>query len=402
MRTMRRPVNYFLFISFIGLFVIFSSTMSKSPILPLFAQSLMSSETEMQYIGYVIAASTIPGILVSAIAGRLSDIYGREKLLLTATLIFATAPLFYLFATNIWTLMLIRFYHGFSTAIFGPVAVAAIAETYPEQKGERISTYSSVTLIGRFFAPLMGGVILYLTNYYYYGVYLACAVSGSLGLVFALILYKSRYHPSELVHAEEKPHFTLHEFFQGLKDAIRHRIVFVTSVIQASQYFAYGIIEAYIVLYAKDLSYDAWVIGIMPAVLILLLVLFKPPMGSVSDRIGRQPIIFVGLLLGAIAALVMPYIINPLFLLVDLSIFGIGMAMVISSTAAFVSDFAKEEDIGAAIGILSTIMDIGQTIGPILSGYILVVFSYWGVFSMVGLVLILSSGIFFICVPRRI
>ncbi|MFX1255615.1 MAG: MFS transporter [Promethearchaeota archaeon] len=399
---MRRPVNYFLFISFIGLFVIFSSTMSKSPILPLFAQSLMSSETEMQYIGYVIAASTIPGILVSAIAGRLSDIYGREKLLLTATLIFATAPLFYLFATNIWTLMLIRFYHGFSTAIFGPVAVAAIAETYPEQKGERISTYSSVTLIGRFFAPLMGGVILYLTNYYYYGVYLACAVSGSLGLVFALILYKSRYHPSELVHAEEKPHFTLHEFFQGLKDAIRHRIVFVTSVIQASQYFAYGIIEAYIVLYAKDLSYDAWVIGIMPAVLILLLVLFKPPMGSVSDRIGRQPIIFVGLLLGAIAALVMPYIINPLFLLVDLSIFGIGMAMVISSTAAFVSDFAKEEDIGAAIGILSTIMDIGQTIGPILSGYILVVFSYWGVFSMVGLVLILSSGIFFICVPRRI
>lgn len=402
MRTMRRHVNYFLFISFIGLFVIFSSTMSKSPILPLFAQSLMSSETEMQYIGYVIAASTIPGILVSAIAGRLSDIYGREKLLLTATLIFATAPLFYLFATNIWTLMLIRFYHGFSTAIFGPVAVAAIAETYPEQKGERISTYSSVTLIGRFFAPLMGGVILYLTNYYYYGVYLACAVSGSLGLVFALILYKSRYHPSELVHAEEKPHFTLHEFFQGLKDAIRHRIVFVTSVIQASQYFAYGIIEAYIVLYAKDLSYDAWVIGIMPAVLVLLLVLLKPPMGSVSDRIGRQPIIFVGLVLGAIAALVMPYIINPLFLLVDLSIFGIGMAMVISSTAAFVSDFAKEEDIGAAIGILSTIMDIGQTIGPILSGYILVVFSYWGVFSMVGLVLILSSGIFFICVPRRI
>ncbi|MFX0067418.1 MAG: MFS transporter [Candidatus Hermodarchaeota archaeon] len=399
---MRRPVNYFLFISFIGLVVIFSSTMSKSPVLPLFAQSLMSSEAEMQYIGYVIAASTIPGILVSAIAGRLSDMYGREKLLLIATFVFATAPFFYLFATNIWALMLIRFYHGFSTAIFGPVAVAAIAETYPEQKGERISTYSSVTLIGRFFAPLTGGVILYLTNYYYYGVYLACAFSGSLGLVFALILYRSRYHLSESVHAGKKTRFTLYEFFIGLRDAIRHRIVFITSVIQASQYFAYGIIEAYIVLYAKALSYDAWIIGIMPAVLVLLLVLLKPPMGSISDKIGRRPIILVGLLLGAIAALVMPYIINPFILLLVLSIFGIGMAMVISSTAAFVSDFAKKEDIGAAIGILSTIMDIGQTIGPILSGYILVVFSYWGVFSMVGFVLILASGIFFIFVPRRI
>ncbi|MFW9993644.1 MAG: MFS transporter [Candidatus Odinarchaeota archaeon] len=398
--TQRAP--YFLLISFTGLCVIFSSTMSKSPILPLFAQSLMTSETEMQYIGYVIAASTVPGILVSAIAGRLSDMFGRAKILLAATFVFATAPFFYLFATNIWTLMLIRFYHGFSTAIFGPVAIAAIAETYPEQKGERISAFSSITLIGRFLAPLSGGFILYITNYYYFGVYLVCAFSGIVGLSFALILYKSYIPPSESVHVENRPHLTLQDFFKGLREAIKHRIVLVTSVIQASQYFAYGIMEAYIVLYAKALVYDAWLIGIMPAVLVLLLVVFKPPMGRVSDRIGRKPVILAGLGLGGVTSLIMPYNANPLFLLLILSGFGIGMAMVISSTAAFVTDFVKKENIGASIGILSTIMDIGQTIGPIVSGYILAIFSYWGVFSLVGIVLILSSGIFFFSIPREI
>ena len=73
------------------------------------------------------------------------------------------------------------------------------------------------------------------------------------------------------------------------------------------------------------------------------------------------------------------------------------MAMVISSTAAHVSDLSKVKDYGTSIGILSTIMDIGQTLGPIISGYILVAFSFVGVFWMVGFVL-LTSCIMFIFV----
>ncbi|MFX1600142.1 MAG: MFS transporter, partial [Promethearchaeota archaeon] len=196
---MNRKVLYFFIISFIGFFAIFSSTMSKSPILPLFAESLIVSEFEMQFIGYVIAASTIPGILVSMFAGRLSDVYGRKKLLLISTIIFASAPFFYLFAYNIWILMAIRFYHGFSTAIFVPVATAAIAESYPEQKGKYISSFSSITLVGRFFAPLSGGVILFITNYYYYGVYIGCAISGMIALFLTLFLYRTRHHDSETI-----------------------------------------------------------------------------------------------------------------------------------------------------------------------------------------------------------
>ena len=395
--TKNRKLGYFFILSLIGFFAIFSSTMSKSPILPIFAESLISSEFEMQFIGYVIAASTIPGIIISVFAGRLSDAYGRKKIILISTGIFASAPFFYLFAINIWILIIIRFYHGFSTAIFVPVTIAAIAESYPEKKGKYISSFSSITLVGRFLAPLTGGLILFITNYYYYGVYLGCAFSGTIALLLMLFLYGTRqYQTNQTKHVESelKSSISIKNFLQGIKDVLSNKIILTTCIIQASQYFAYGVIEAYIILYAKYLHFVVWILGIIPAILTLMLVVFKPLMGSLSDKVGRRIIITIGLLLGGCVSFVIPFTSDYFWFILILCGFGIGMAMVTSSTAAYVSDLTERKDYGAAIGVLSTIMDIGQTIGPIISGYVLIAFSFGGVFSMVGFVLLASALIF--------
>ncbi|MHA1412547.1 MAG: hypothetical protein ACTSUX_03270 [Promethearchaeota archaeon] len=45
---MSRKLIYFLLISILGFFAIFSSTMSKSPILPLFAESLIVNPSDLQ------------------------------------------------------------------------------------------------------------------------------------------------------------------------------------------------------------------------------------------------------------------------------------------------------------------------------------------------------------------
>ena len=386
----------FFIISFIGFFALFSSTMSKSPILPLFALSLITSDFEMQFFGYVIAASTVPGIIVSMVAGRLSDMYGRKKLIIVSTVIFASAPFLYYFATNIWILMIIRFYHGFSTAIFVPVAMAAIAESYPDNKGKYISSFSSITFVGRFLAPLTGGTILYITNDYFYGVYIGCAISGTIALTLTVFFFRDRTLQTEFNQATERPSLTIKEFVRGFKEVLSHKIILSTSIVQASQFFAFGIIEAFVVQYASLLLFDTWLIGIIPAILTLMLFLFKPLMGYFSDKVGRRLIILVGLLLGGGVSWMLPITTNYIGVILILCAFGIGMAMVISSTAAYVADLSKKEDYGTAIGTLSTIMDIGQTIGPILAGYILIAFSFGGVFFMVSVVLFISALIFYV------
>jgi len=183
---------------------------------------------------------------------------------------------------------------------------------------------------------------------------------------------------------------------KGIKEVLTHKIILSTSIVQASQYFAFGIIEAYIIIYANSLNFDLWLIGLIPAILTLMLVVFKPLMGYFSDKVGRRVIILVGLLLGGSVSWMVPITTNYILVILILCGFGIGMAMVVSSTTAYVSDISKKEDFGAAIGTLSTIMDIGQTIGPILSGYVLIAFSFGGVFIMVSIVLFISALIFYL------
>ncbi len=386
-------LHYFVLISLIGAFAVFSSTMSKSPILPIFAKALIHSDIELQYIGYVFSASTVPGILISIFAGRLSDLYGRERLILISTVIFATAPFLYILATNIYILMIIRFYHGFSTAIFVPVATAAIAETYPQQKGQKISLFSSITLVGRLLAPITGGAILFITNYYFYGVYIACGISGILAFLFSVFLIKIKGTKSNISSSVEE-NSTRATFFDGLRTVLSNTRILGTSIVQASQYFSYGVIEAYIVLLMDYLGYPAWIIGIIPTILILLLAVTKPFMGHLSDVHGRRGIIIGGLLLSSFSTFIVAFQNSLFYIILSVSLFGIGMAMVTSSTSAYVADLISKELYGGAIGALSTIMDIGQATGPIIAGYVLVYYGFSWIFILVAITLLSAMFIF--------
>ena len=67
----RRMMYY---ISLLGFFAIFSTTISKNPVLPLFMQSIGSNDT---VIGLISAISPFAGILFSFPVGVLSDRLGR-------------------------------------------------------------------------------------------------------------------------------------------------------------------------------------------------------------------------------------------------------------------------------------------------------------------------------------
>ena len=105
-------------LSFIGFFAIFSTTMSKSPVLPLFVKSLSGTDT---VIGLIAAISPLAGIFFSFPVGLLADRMGKKRLLIVASIVFILAPPLYLLVHNAFWLIPIRFFHGIATAILGPV-----------------------------------------------------------------------------------------------------------------------------------------------------------------------------------------------------------------------------------------------------------------------------------------
>jgi MFS family permease len=82
---------YYLFL--LGFFAIFSTTISKNPVLPLFSQAIGANDA---VIGLVAAVSPLAGILFSFPVGVFSDHIGRRRLLIVSGSVFLSAPLLYL------------------------------------------------------------------------------------------------------------------------------------------------------------------------------------------------------------------------------------------------------------------------------------------------------------------
>ena len=379
----------FLIFCTLGIFAILSSTMSKNPVLNLFAKSLSTPEP---WTGFIAAASTIPGILISLPAGSLSDFIGRRKLLFISSFVFALAPFLYLLISSWWQLMLVRFFHGFATAIFVPVANATIAELFPAKKGERISTFSSATIVGRSIAPFMGGYILVSTNNNFNTLYLAVGASGLAAFVIALSFLFNKQASSDTRYSKATSSLML----QGWKTVARNRGVQLVSFIEAAQYYVYGSVEYFLVGYLKDVvGMDSLLIGIISGGYLLIVLIFKPMVGKFSDRVGRRVPIILGSVISGLPLIAISLSMDFFLIFVLAIVYGFGFSMVTSSTPALGSELVAQTQIGTSMGFISMIMDIGQTLGPIVCGFIIGSgLGYYGLFSSLTILLLLSSGIF--------
>lgn len=376
----------------IGLFAILSSTMSKSPVLKPFSLSL---GTPTNWTGFVAAASTIPGILASLPAASLSDIYGRKKFLLMAGFVFASAPFSYLFITVWWQLIIVRFYHGFATAIFVPVAEASIAELSPTKRGERISLFSSATYVGRVVAPILGGYILFITADNFHVLYLSVAVAGVTALIVALPFLAGRKQSTNLIrHGSGKR--VVDRLFRGWRIVAGSRGVMAISFVQACQYYAFGAAEFFLAGYLPEIVHlNEFLTGIIITSIIGVAILARPYMGRISDKMGRRIPIAVGCLVSSLPLLAFPFVADFWILLLLALVYGLGFATVTASTPALISELVPKELVGTSMGFLDTIMDVGQTFGPIISGLILATkLQYHGVFPSLALVLLFSCVTF--------
>ncbi|MGB8781111.1 MAG: MFS transporter [Candidatus Bathyarchaeia archaeon] len=378
-----------------GVFAILSSTMSKTLLNP-FAITL---GTPTDWSGFVGAASTIPGILVSLPASSLSDIYGRKKFLLVSGFVFATAPFFYLFISTWWQLILVRFYHGFATAIFVPVAEASMAELFPSQRGERISLFTSATYVGRSIAPFLGGYILFSTAstsdplYNYHVMYLAVAAAGLAAFVMALLFLAERKPP--MVAASRKQD-TLRRIYVGWGALAKNRAVLTVSFVQASLYYSFGVVDYFLSGYLKDtLHFDFFSTAAVSGSIIVLAIFVRAYMGRVSDRTGRRTPIIVGLLVCSAPLIALPYTSDLRIILLLSLVYGFGFATATASTCPLMTELAPSQLVGTSTGFLDTMMDVGQTIGPIVGGFILgTSFGYFGLFLSPTLVLLSACLVF--------
>jgi MFS family permease len=378
-----------------GFFAIFSTTISKNPVLPLFSQAIGANDT---VIGLIAAFSPLAGILFSFPIGTLSDYLGRKWLLIVSGVVFLLAPILYLFITVPFWLIPLRFFHGTATAILGPVISAVIVERFPTTKGEMLGLYSSATLIGRTIAPLVGGIIISYFTFYpglipYKLVYIVAAIAAVPVFIMTLMYHEEQSKDLDILgFSVFKNNFIT--FFSNVQ-------LRATALVDMATYFSFGTLETFlpIFLILKDIS--AYQIGLIFAIQILIIAGTKPFFGKIADRIDKRIQIVIGLLILGFSIAVMPFFSSFVWFLILSAVFGLGMSLSTVATSAYVGDIAKKEQIGASMGALSSTMDIGQSFGPLVTGIIITVIGYASGFFMSFFVAITVAGVFAFSVRDR-
>lgn len=101
---------------------------------------------------WILTAYLITGAVMTPIAGKLSDIYGKKRILLSIMIIYAIGVSIAGFANNIYFLMFARGIQGIGMAMF-PIAFSIIRDNFPRQKlsigqGVISSMFASGAVIG--------------------------------------------------------------------------------------------------------------------------------------------------------------------------------------------------------------------------------------------------------------
>lgn len=130
----------------------------------------------------------------------------------------------------------------------------------------------------------------------------------------------------------------------------------------------FGLIVPILPFLALDLGAQAFQIGLLLSSYALMQFAAAPGWGWLADRIGRRPILIVGMLGLAAANAAVAVSTSFAMVLLARTAGGLMAAAVQPTSFAYVGDTIKEADRGKGMGFIATGMGVGFIIGPVLGG----------------------------------
>jgi MFS family permease len=143
-------------LSGLGIIAMSAETM----VLPAIPDFIVDLDITYEDSSWILAAPLVTGAVMTPIAGKLSDIYGKKKVLLIILGVFILGLLLGATATNFFSLVTARVMKGIGISMF-PIAFSIIRDKFPPQRlaiaqGIFSSTLSGGAVIGL----IIGGVIV--------------------------------------------------------------------------------------------------------------------------------------------------------------------------------------------------------------------------------------------------
>ena len=370
--------------------------MGKTPLLPIFAAGLGASGA---FLGLIVSVSTVTGLFLKPIFGILSDRWGRRVWLLVGTGFFAFMPFTYGFIRSPEELLVIRLIHGLATAIYGPVTLAYIVELSRNQNtAEDIGWFQMARSGGYIFGPALAGWLLLSLE--------ATAVFTIIGFISCLVFLpilrlpkpQERAVAAQTTSARTRPRESkrppIHQHIViAIRDGGRTPAVWLGGALESIAFIALYTLKAFLPLYALEAGVSVALVGVFFSLNEAIHVLGKPFCGRLGDRWGYLPTISLGMLILAAALPLTRALDQGALFLAPAAMMGLAQALIFPAAIALVSDRISPEHLGAGMGMLGMLQNIGKVAGPVLGGLSIAAIGYESTLIALSALLLLGAAV---------
>lgn len=334
--------------------------------------------------GLIVAAGSLPGIVVAPVIGLLADRYGRRIVLAPCLATFGTFGLATALAPTLEVMIAARLLQGFGTAGLINLAVVLISDHWDgDARTALIGRNAAVLTLGLALAPALGGL-----------------VSDALGWRAALLLYAIGLPMSALVWRvldADRPtsQETVGEQVRAARTAVGNPVVKASlgSGILVFVLIFGGFLTTFPVHLEEVFGLSASARGLLIAVPAATASLIAFNLGRIRARWSMRALLIAAGVSYVTAFAGIASAGTIVVIVVACMLYGLGEGVFIPSLQDAVAGAAPPERRGAVLAVWVGAARLGQTLGPLLAGGALALTSTTGVFVLgVGVALILLAA----------
>jgi MFS family permease len=363
-------------------------------LLPAMSSALNLSYTE---VGTLVSVMHISSFSANFFSGPLVDMTGRRVLWQVISLVLgALALAAFGLAGGILTIAALVVVIGMTNNLWHPPAISYISQRFPNQRGYALSIHALGASFGDTIAPIVAGVML--TTMTWQGT-ASASVIPVFGVALMLLLFLGRAERQE--HKQGAPKgMNFNEYLTGLGTVLRNRAILGLAVMSGFRSMTQNGLMLFLPLYVAD------VLGGGPLAMGLALsamqaggLIATPIAGVLSDRIGRRPVVLMGLGSSTVVIAALTVVGNEVAFVAGVSLLGFVLYAVRPVAHSWLMDLTPPAMGGSATSLMFGTQTAFSVSIPIVGGMIADQYGLQSVFYLLAAT-VLASNLITLTLPK--
>ena len=364
------------------------------PLLPFWAEHLGANATQ---VGLILTIYALAQFIFTPILGRLSDRYGRKKIIAASLLIEAASFALSALAGSLPVLLIARFIGGIGASNIGSAQAVVSDVTPPEGRARGMGMIGAAIGLGFVVGPAIGGVLAPIGATLPFWVAMAVALANALLVI--LFLPETRKSRATTGSHATRGNVLFAGWQYVLKSGVLARLIAINLLFTV----AFTAMEAVFPLFAqKTFGWTAMQNGyIFTYVGFVIVIMQGGLVGQLVKHFGERKLAIAGMVMLAAGLLMLSISVNLALLLIALGILSAGDGAVTPTISTLLSFASPEDAQGETLGVAQGVAGLGRVIGPLVAGSL---FQFSGAsmpFLAGGLVIALATLLLLPALPSR-